>query len=82
MTIARSTPFTGATWTEQKLRDALDRHDQINIDAVRDVLAELDQCRAALRRIQDVAQSHVDQKQVGYGFWESIVFLARKGLGS
>jgi len=77
----RSTALNGATWTEQKLRDALQRGDPISFDAVRDALDELDRCRDALRRIQSQAQGHVEDRQPGWGRWQTTLRLAREGLG-
>lgn len=84
MTLGLSTPLNGMTWREQQLRDTLQSGEPLysgSRETMCDVIVELDRCRATLQQIQKVAQSHVDQKETGYGFWESIVLLTKKGLG-
>lgn len=81
MALGCSTAFKGDTMDELRLRDALQRRDSINHDAVRDALAALDLCRDALRRIRDQAQGHVEDRQPGWGRWQTTLRLAREGLG-
>lgn len=65
-------------WQEQQLRD--DKSPLQPWEQRRELFREIDMLRDYLMRIRDQAQSHVDDKNPGWGRWATTLRLAKEAL--